>query len=89
MIITEQDYAEMVAERDAALAEVTRVEADRKFMLRIYNKVTDDERSAQEWCAEVERLRAELVVLTVERDEWRRRAAAHGCDLETGDLDCG
>jgi len=24
-----------------------------------------------------------------ERDEWKRRAAAHGCDTEKGDPDCG
>jgi len=31
---------------------------------------------------EVERLEAE-------RDEWKRRAIAHGCDAEKGDPDCG
>lgn len=24
-----------------------------------------------------------------ERDEWKRRAIAHGCDAENGDVDCG
>ena len=27
--------------------------------------------------------------LMTERDEWRRRAESHGCDLEKGDADCG
>ncbi len=24
-----------------------------------------------------------------DRDEWKRRAAAHGCDTDKGDIDCG
>ena len=30
-----------------------------------------------------------ITALTKERDEWKRRAAAHGCDTEKGDVDCG
>lgn len=31
----------------------------------------------------------ELDRLKRERDEWKRRAAAHGCDTDNGDVDCG
>lgn len=30
-----------------------------------------------------------ITTLTKERDEWKRRAAAHGCNTEKGDIDCG
>jgi hypothetical protein len=30
-----------------------------------------------------------VVALVSERDEWKRRAVAHGCDAERGDPDCG
>jgi hypothetical protein len=36
-----------------------------------------------------ETLRAEIAKLTAERDEWKRRAATHGCDTERGNPDCG
>lgn len=38
---------------------------------------------------EIGRLRAEVERLERERDEWKRRAQAHGCDLDKGDPDCG
>lgn len=31
----------------------------------------------------------EIVALQGERDEWKRRAEQHGCDVEKGDPDCG
>lgn len=31
----------------------------------------------------------EVRELASERDQWKRRAAAHGCDTEKGDPDCG
>lgn len=30
-----------------------------------------------------------IAELTAERDEWKRRAIAHGCDADRGDEDCG
>jgi hypothetical protein len=33
--------------------------------------------------------RVEIDALRAERDEWMRRAKAHGCDLDKGDPDCG
>jgi hypothetical protein len=38
---------------------------------------------------EVLELRDEVKKLKADRDEWKRRAAAHGCDTEKGDPDCG
>lgn len=30
-----------------------------------------------------------IAELEKERDEWKRRAAQHGCNIEDGDPDCG
>jgi hypothetical protein len=30
-----------------------------------------------------------LAAMTAARDDWRRRAVAHGCDAQKGDPDCG
>lgn len=38
---------------------------------------------------EVLELRDEIKKLKADRDEWKRRAAKHGCNVEKGDPDCG
>ena len=37
----------------------------------------------------VDRLLVQVGKLRAERDEWKRRAGSHGCDIEKGDADCG
>lgn len=37
----------------------------------------------------VEAAQKEASELVRERDEWKHRAAQHGCNVETGDSECG
>jgi len=38
---------------------------------------------------ELDHLRNEVRKLKVEVEMWKRRAAKHGCNVDTGDPDCG
>ena len=38
---------------------------------------------------DVSRLLASLDAMRAERDEWKKRAAQHGCNITEGDDDCG
>jgi hypothetical protein len=54
---------------------------------------TDDDlrvlRGSQITTLSERRLMATIDRLAVERDQWKRRAARHGCDTTKGDVDCG
>ncbi len=39
--------------------------------------------------AEVRKLEKQVADLTKERDEWKKRAAQHGCNVVEGDHECG
>lgn len=68
----------LVVRRDELLATVAKLSQTLPFPEEIEN-----------WESQRGKLVAEIGTLRADRDEWRRRAQAHGCDVERGDIDCG
>jgi hypothetical protein len=60
-----------------------------KLAQRLVNRddFTDDDAANAQMLLSL--LLSERKDLINERDDWKRRAAAHGCDINSGDDDCG
>lgn len=75
---------------DAALAQVAGALDEAKRRFDELMKYVDDAKKAAGTDTHSGEPLADLVArLISERDDWKRRAASHGCNTEEGDPDCG